>query len=327
MGMTSRHTSDFGHSDAKPESAKDRAIALSAVQPHDSVLLASMLELLVGRSAGHWRIGTLHEADVLMFGPQADEALLARWRLSGKPWVALQDPEDEPTTASHVLHRPLRVFPLLALLKEIEEEAGETAPSPGVAHPQPLPSNWQLADALRTLGMGTTHGQWLRTGGIYVRDDGRQFAAADADLARIREGRLQDAGFTDRVPAPPAGLRVHPIEELAWFAGWWADGERLAPWLSADMRFRIRHWPDLGTIRAGRDAIRLTAMLGNQMWTADELVAASGIDRSQVVRYLNATSVSGLLVTRAGAPRVQPERPPGLIASLVRGLRARLGLG
>jgi hypothetical protein len=307
-------------------SGRDCVIALAGVDLHDRMLLSSMLDLLVGRTSGHWRLGETREADVLMFGNDAPDALLESWRVGGKPWVAILDHNDNPTTASHVLHRPVRVFPLLSLLREIEDETGSAGPAPAKSSPSAVPDHWQFANELRSLGLGSHHAGWHRAGDIWVRNDGQQFAANDDDLRRMRKSGLSELRLVDAMSAPPPALRLHPIEELAWCIGWWSDANQLAPWLDRSMRFRLRHWPDLGTVEVAQPAIRLLALLAQRSWTVEELVGASGNSPTDVLRALNATAVSGLLLTRAGPPKPAPAPVAGFLGSLLRGIRSRLGL-
>jgi hypothetical protein len=262
-----------------------------------------------------------------MFSSAADETELAAWKASGKPWIALTHPDDDPTTASHVLQRPIRVFPLLNLLKEIEEESGFLDQVATVrVEPTEMPSRWQFADQLRTLGLGASHGEWFAAGSIHVSDDGRQFAASPEVLAQLREGRFEPAPLGARCPRPPVGLTLRPIEELAWWIGWWSDAQQLAPWLEAGMQFRLRHWPDFGLIPVSHSTLRLAALSAQKLWTLQRLVEAAVASRGEVVRFVNAMSVSGLLVTHAAPPRPKPAPKPGLVAGLLRGLRVRLGL-
>lgn len=305
----------------------DCVIATSGIDPQEQALLTSMLDLLGGRCRGHWRIGGIASAQVLMFSAAADESELAAWKASGKPWIALTHHDDDPTTASHVLQRPIRVFPLLNLIKEIEEEAGFLGQVATVTiEPRELPPRWRFADQLRTLGLGAGHGEWYSAGPLLVSDDGRQFAASSDVLAQLREGRFEPAPLGARCAHPPVGMPLHPIEELAWWIGWWSDAQQLAPWLDAGMQFRLRHWPDFGLIPVARSTLRLAALSAQKLWTLPQLVDTGVAGRGEVVRFVNAMSVSGLLVTHAAPPRPAPPPKPGLVAGLLRGLRLRLGL-
>ncbi len=305
----------------------DCVIATSGIDPQEQALLTSMLDLLGSRSRGHWRLGSVASAQVLMFSASADESELVHWKASGKPWIALTHHDDDPTTAAHVLQRPIRVFPLLNLLKEIEEEAGFLGQVAAVrVEPKELPPRWQFADQLRTLGLGASHGEWYSAGTVLVSDDGRQFAASSAVLAQLREGRFEPAPLGARCARPPTGMPLHPIEELAWWIGWWSDAQQLAPWLDLGMQFRLRHWPDFGLIPVSHSTLRLAALAAQRLWTLPRLVEAAAASRGEVVRFVNAMSVSGLLVTHAAPPRPAPAPKPGLVAGLLRGLRIRLGL-
>lgn len=313
-------------SDGAPE-RPDCVIATGGLDEREQALLTSMLDLIAGRSHGHWRIGPLANAHVLIFSARADEDLLAQWKARGRPWIALTDANDAPPIATHVLQRPLRVFPLLDVLQEIEQAHG-VAGNSAVAKPVPvvLTPRWQLADQLRQLGLGTSHGEWKAAGNVYVSDDGRQFAANGTALAQLRNGSFDPQPLGARCARIPAGLPVHPIAELAWWIGWWSDASSLAPWLDAGMQFRLRHWPDFGLVPVARSTLRLAALAAQRLWTVPRLAAAAMVPDAEVVRFVNAMSVSGLLVTHAAPPRARAAGRGGFVGALLRGLRTKLGL-
>ncbi len=317
-------------------------LGISGVGDNERLVLASMLTLVEGRTAMRWQLGEATDADVLVVGSQADDALLRDWQASSKVWIAMLGPGDARPATAHTLQLPLRLFPLLTLLTELEQlpelfsrqvaPAGVSKVATGsmsarlgfqaavVGSPA-----WQFAESLRRSALATAHGQWRRAGCVYLRDDGRVFATDDASLRALREGQLVLPRFDGTMAQTAASLSEYPIEQLAWFAGWWADADHLAPWLEPAAHYRLRQWPDFGTLRGDQGTLRIAALLASRAWALDALMEHGDLERQQVIRFLNAASLCGLLITSAPAPS-PPNKPDGFLTGLLGAMRARLGL-
>jgi hypothetical protein len=304
-------------------------LAHTGLDENDASVLASMVKLLKNRTSMDWNIGSPSRADVLIVGAHADEQLLQRWQASGKVWIAaLRSHESRPLTP-HTLQVPIRVFPLLTLLRELEQLPQLHSPTrlaPAMVRQPSSDPRWAFGKRLRSLALSIEHGNWLRFGALYVRDDGRCYAADAATIELMRTRALRWNGDETIEARPAADCLVRPVEELAWFTGWWADDRELAPWLDPDESYRLRHWPDFGSLGGDQSQLRLAALLAARAWRFDELTQARGLTTAQVVRFLNAASLSGALIACAPAIAPPPPKPPGFIVGLVQNIRSRLGL-
>lgn len=317
-------------------------LGISGVGDNERLVLASMLTLVNGRTAMRWQIGEATNADVLMVGSQADDALLRDWQTSNKAWIAMLEPGDARPATAHTLQLPLRLFPLLTLLTELEQlpEIFSRQVAPGGVSKVPMESMaarlgfrepvvgspvWHFAESLRRSALVTSHGQWNRAGCVYLRDDGCVFATDDASLRALREGQLALPRFAATMAQKPANLSEYPIEQLAWFTGWWAEADHLAPWLEPAAHYRLRQWPDFGTLRGDQSTLRIAALLASRAWALDALVQHGDLERHHVIRFLNAASLCGLLITSAPTPS-PPNKPNGFLTGLLGAMRVRLGL-
>ena len=314
---------------ANQKARSHASLALCGLGEVDAAVMASMIGLLQGRTAMQWTLTTPNLADFLVVGPEPVQAVLTSWQASGKPWVAVVRSGDARPPTAHTLQLPMRMFPLLTLLEELEDlvVVQTLAPAP-VGNAQPVNSaNWQFPSLLHQAKLATAYGSWRRAGQLYVRDDASAFACEQADFEALRRGELSLTRFEQSLPEPPANCAKRPIEELMWFIGWWADSQQLAPWLAAHAHHRLRQWPDFGNLQASQIQLRLASMVVARAWTVDELVDGHGFAREQVTRFMNAASLSGLLIESVPAPKLIAPKANGFLARLVENMRSRLGLG
>lgn len=98
---------------------------------------------------------------------------------------------------------------------------------------------------------------------------------------------------------------ARPIDEVLWRVGlltpWGRDHEQ-------PPRFGLRRWPDLARLPHRAEHIQLCAALAAQPRSVDELVAMSGLGRSDVMHWLHACELCGLL--QASSAEENPSRAP-----------------
>lgn len=301
-------------------------LATTGLNEVDAAVLASMMGLLKDRTSKRWKLGAPKEADVLLVGPEPDDKVLANWKVSGKAWVAVMRSHDARPPTEHTLPLPFRLFPLLTLLQELEQ-LPNVAASEAASHARDAArGQWRFANALHNVRLATAHGLWQRAGKVYLRDDACAFAADEASLDALHRGAWNAADFEESVAQPPSDCQLRPVEELTWFVGWWADGKHLAPWLSEHAHHQLRQWPDFGCLNGSQVQLRLASLLVASAWTVDALVQTRGFEREQVIRFMNAATLSGLLIESAPAPVPVSPKAGGFLSKLLTNFRARLGL-
>ncbi len=309
-----------------------RTLATIGLPSDVAGLMPPMLRVLKGRTQYEWCVGEPPEARVVLLGPDAVQVSVEQWVAQGKLPVEVNRPGERRLGGIHSMELPVRMFALLSLLNDIEP----LLVSEHNASDRDSNSSGQLAlrgvsnfvEAFRALCPATAAGSWLRSGNIYVRDDGLEFALHRDHFEALQSGQLVIGAFEESLTAPPGDLIRRPVEALAWYAGWAC--ERLLPDLDANALFRLRRWPDFGTIGSQHHQIRLAAMLAGHPWSRDALTQKSGLGVDYVTRFFNAAAVAGLLeATATSTPPASRAAQPasGLLASIVRGVRLRLGLG
>ncbi len=285
--------------------------------------LHSMLKILDGRAAASLRSAPIDAADVLIARPGSRPDLIADWNARGRPVVLLVDDSSELPVSPFVLRHPLRVMPLLGVLDQIAEQWSthtKQIHEPG--------ANWTAAESIRSLTEGGAGGWHVaRTSSSHEvwAHDGHAHAAA-ALFDRLRGSALPMSRFSPATSAPPAGLAHISLQDLGWFIGLHGPAG-LAPWLSRDVSYSLRRWPDFGRLGASPEMIELSAIAASQARTPAELVDLSRCAADVVLRFLTAASLAGLLAARqpASTPASTP-RQGGAWTRLVGDLRRHLGL-
>jgi len=284
--------------------------------------LHSMLKILDGRATASWRQAPIEAADVLIARPGSRPDLIADWNKQGRPVVLLVDDSSEQPPSPFVLRHPLRVMPLLGVLDLIAEQWSDDPRR--VQDPR---ASWTAAESIRSLTEGGAGGWHVaRTPGsheIWVRDGHAHAAASTFD--RLRGNALTTGRFSPATSAPPTGLAHMSLQDLGWFIGLHGPAG-LAPWLSRDVSYSLRRWPDFGRLGASPETIELSAITAAQARTPVELADLSRCHADVVHRFLTATSLAGLLAVRqpAAIPAAAPRQ--GAWTRLVGDLRRHLGL-
>jgi hypothetical protein len=147
-------------------------------------------------------------------------------------------------------------------------------------------------------------------------------------VARLRRGslRYRDARADD--PPPDAGF---PIELLLWTLGMVLQPDELLPQVTARGWVQLARWPDFGRIRSNPAQLKMSALLTNRAFQVDEVFAAVGEPRPQVIAFVNACALCGLLSdapVETTAPSVAHVASEGRsLGGLMQRLRGALGIG
>lgn len=294
--------------------------------PDTSHALHSMLKILRGRTSATWETATLDRADVLIAPSGAEPHIVDDWIRRGRPVIQIANDASEQPPSPYVLRPPLRVMPLFCILDLIAEN-----PSANASHASEPVSNWGAAESLRSLtegGVGGWHVARTSAGRDIWACEGHAHAPPDV-FVRLRAGNLLVSRFVPATSAPPTDLAHMSLSDLGWFIGLGGPAE-LAPWLSREVSYSLRRWPDYGRLGVTPNVIELAAIAAAQPHTPGALADLTRHDSGAVHRFLTASSLAGLLVARVPqhvpAPAAAAPRWGGAWTRLVGDLRRHLGL-
>jgi hypothetical protein len=251
--------------------------------------------------------------------------------MSAAPMPQDQLPEEHPQAVDEEAEPP---SPAPALPGSVE--AGTLAPTtiqPTARPPGPAPTPPVPPPAPpRPLGLA----DWLATGQLpgrmrYRRNAGptllidpvtRQFhgPAALKSLAGYFEGEVAesdfepaDAGTWTREAA--ALGPAQPLARLQWYAGLLAGKGSLLPGYDAAGLFKLGKWPQ--TEREFPKHFRIATAMMKGPATLDDIAAASGVPRDEVIDFVNASLATGFAEPYLEPePEPEPQKPGGLFGRL-----------
>ena len=118
------------------------------------------------------------------------------------------------------------------------------------------------------------------------------------------------------------GGAAQPISRLVWIAGMGAHPGELAHDLAGAQRFKLNKYPQAE--REFPRHIRIATAMLKQLSTVDELVKASGMEREEVVGYINGCHAIGLVESDRPAAAVADSAEPakGGLFDRLRGKKA-----
>lgn len=283
-------------------------------------------------------------------------SLLPAYRLRGRlgAWdgtpchllIAAADDTHGHRALSLALSRGLPVMALGAPLADIGIEpihAGSPASvlarlmrdqlQPVAATAAAAPGNGETGPALCRLAAAPLRGRAVEVecNGrvIHLRPElGRVYAASHSDLLAVADGM---SGSPWRIEPSERPLDAHDLVSASIESFLLRTAQRAADRLPAfpDGRYRLHAWPDLGSVPAYLDAMRVGRLLIRNAMSPDELVEAdSGLDRRRIDTCLWAFAAAHLL-SDAGPRRPLPvpiERPRRVQFGLWSSIARRFGL-
>lgn len=234
-------------------------------------------------------------------------------------------PENLPAhELSRALHRSINEYDGKSTAGEsddVEPAAADTAPDTG---PQPLICRLSDPTIVGKPMDLVRSGRWvgLRPG------RGRVYASAHSDLNEARDGLLGTQWTLD--PGNETRTGEISMSMDAFFIVAAQEGRDRLPDFG-DKKFKLRHWPDLGSAPDQIDALRAARALLQSFLDVDALAARCSIDRASANACMWAFAAANLLqpeadtVIRLHAPAKRPRAPRHAI-SLLRRIGARFGL-
>lgn len=298
--------------------------------------LLCMLGLLSRRTRCLWQLVDSSTADVLFLGAGVDAATEAALAARAQRVIRIAAFEREHPGAALRIEYPFRVFQVLTVLQEVDEQMS----APGGIYRSTTPdhaagSEWSLVHSLQALAHRNSHGQWHVSRypdgrELYLRDDLLETAADASVRADVAQGRLPADPFQPSTP-PESDVPRTPAQYLIWQTGYHAGTGQLNPRLDPHGAYQLTAWPDFGVIRPDRQSLRMAALLGAAAYTRTQLASALGPAASLdcVNRFFNATHASGLLHLAKAGSDAHPkpaQSATSFVGALVGRLRERLGL-
>ena len=317
-------------------------VSVVSEYPEEVAVVRSMLSILQGNCADRWRyveVDSVDSADLVLMSSRGADGASSQLG-NGQVLAQLLSPGEAPNGGGLALQRPVRAMPFLDFLNTASEQLRSLRNvQPQASGPYRSTPLVAVCHALADLRKTST---FRRPLGL-VDKTGTQVAAVNANRGAVAvpygldetvERLSQD--FAQAVPLTARGWedaiavnQEQHLDKLCWKLGQeLARQEGLACWLRNAPSFRLLAWPDFGAIGTDRAGIRLSAHLSQRVLTPDALALATGLGQEEVVGFLNATSLCGLLVYSSGPvsrPRPLSARPPEQLSVIAR-LRSRLGL-
>jgi hypothetical protein len=200
--------------------------------------------------------------------------------------------------------------------------APATPPPPPQAPPMPLAprglGDWLAPGALPGRMRFRRH-----VGPALLIDPATRTYHGPATLKPIAEYFEGSVGLDDFEPVDAATWAhdaaalgaAQPLSRLQWFAGLVAGKGQLLPGYEPEGRFRLGKWPQ--TEREYPKHFRIATAMMKGPTTIDELAAASGVERAEVVDFVNANLATGFAEPwREPEPEPEAPRPGGLLGRL-----------
>lgn len=312
----------------------------------EELLLMTMLRLVRPATCStpvHWQFVSEQPCDVCVgTTPKAHNGALH---------VLALHHGDPDAGAALSLHFPLRVAAVEALVEQVENRLQQRPQQPlrpstpattsgsgggerGPAQPEPATASplLRFADQVqRQLAAGRDIVELAEPGKpalLVVECWRRQFLlpaerspaqSADAWLPAIEPLLSQcefrsPTGMRERYAATSAPRRS--VDRLLWGLGMLTRGPLLLAALAPQAQFQLRHWPDFGALGTPGRYIRLAALLVRQACSLKQLQAATSMATDEVVAFLNASALCGLLkpvaqgAGSAAGPAPRPPTPP-----------------
>ncbi len=258
--------------------------------------------------------------------------------MSTAPMPQDQLPEEHPQAVDEEAEPPSPAPTLPASVEAgtlapttIQPAASIAVETTSIPIPPPVPPPAPPAPA-RPRGLG----DWLAPGQLpgrmrYRRNAGpmllidpitRQFhgPAALKPVAGYFEGAVELADFEEADAATWAREAAalgpaQPLARLQWYAGLLAGKGELLPGFDANGQFKLGKWPQ--TEREFPKHFRIATAMMKGPATLDDITAASGVPREDVVDFVNASLATGFAEPYSEPePEPEPQKPSGLFGRL-----------
>lgn len=289
-------------------------------------MLKSLIDLLGARTSEEWLYRDDVPADALLLDIDNPDAV-ATWKT--KPETVRRNTiayskDEHNFSIARRLAKPLRAAELIAVLKDIEQTADST---PAPAAPSEMKTLAECAarhsDGAMRLACGDHE--------VVLDRNRQQFCSSEHGdaLAALLTHPFSEYqityGTAAEVPAD-SSVKWQDPKALLWLIGQCGSHGRLISDIDRGGQFRISRWPGFGAVRPSHKVLSLCSLLTrNNAMGIDEIRSVSGFPEFDVVAFLNAAFLTGILVVQRGdahkpeneaaKPEVSTERK-GLLAKI-----------
>jgi len=309
-------------------------------------LLDTMLWVLKGTTNAAWIKAQPEEADIVVVHQDDDRSsAAAAWRARGKLVVQIaaqsSDNSVDIEATANTLVYPFRAVDVLSLLERLNAQLDADLSSPAVADraadgAASEDGPWKFVEALRAVRDVRNSEQWLAAhqgaaAVLWLRGDGAVYRATAQTVETIRSGKLALSALTIHPASTmPVDVPQRSGFELGWYAGLFAS-QALAPWLSTQTKYRLRQWPNFGSIRPSPAVLKVVSALASAPASVNDLVSRSGLPAGEITRAFNALSTCESIaevetVRNIEMRRVVTATPSGGFTGFLKRVRRHLGL-
>lgn len=309
-----------------------RRLAFIGLEPDTVSACLSMLKIMEGRSSVEWSKAAPDIADVLIM-PSAGNSETQPWEGSDKPRIVVFPSGEKRPSARFSLPHPFRVMQLLNVLDDVAEsfqETPENTVNPEKAAATVMDFGYSLQHILTdTQQRHRLYKTQSDNGAVFVAPQTGCYYTSLAFLKQLRQQQLNLPALKAATRALPENLVRRPVFELAWYVARFSP-RPLGSWIPADGVFKLKRWPNFGTVRGSRVHLSLCALLTRQPLSRKAILARSQCSEEELDRFLTACDMAGLLKSTtdrsASTPNLEVTHSEGRFGGLIRGLRSRLGL-
>lgn len=274
-------------------------IGTRGLASHERALLNNQLRMLKGRTRAQWALADDNEAtQVLILGGEVAAGGRATALVSGAP---------------RVIDWPVRLFGLIELLGEAETR---------ILHDSQTPL---LSAHLASLQAATAFA--LPPWTLVIEPDRQAILTDCPSLVPLAKALLSAGAPLAPQPLPVGDGSLKPLglAALRWSLALreTAGAQRFA---QPAATFRIEAWPSFGEWESSAELLRLAALYSRHEASLEQGARFAGCSQDQVALFLHACSQCGLGVHRGEPPPEYAASPGTGESSLLKRLRARLGL-
>jgi hypothetical protein len=306
-----------------------KTISSRGLTDKDQLVLKSLIDLVITRTRHNWSYTDNTESDVAIVDTDNLSnlsSILNDLRAHRILAVEYSSREASSGVTPFRIPKPLRAANLISTINAVEAslESDETGPEQDSSAPPA-----QQSQARETLKTDTTASELLSgTGAQWLRiTSGELYGVVEliGDRYQISPGSTLDELLAqpDRqvqgVAAPDTSdpSAWHKTRSLRWKLGHYLSDGQLLNTLHGSSRFKLLRWPPSDVPRLAPHIMTLCALLGRKSGaTLDEIVAESGIPKTDAIAFINGAYMAKALSVRAfnhaekANPEAATEEPP-----------------
>lgn len=320
-------------------------ITTRGLSPTQDLVLRSLIELLPGRTREDWGYSDDENADVMIIDVEST--------VGGKIWerYSTQDRKhcvvavvNEASTlgVQYSITKPIRFRGLLDVLDNISTSRrwlSEAGHNNGwqLKDEQVVvaPSHYKLLEILISKKLG--HAMRVSVGDVdlFVVDSAQNRCYLLADIERVYEActsyeveiRTQPE-TQQQIELPLRSTQLFSLESFRWNVGLNAFGGKLLPEIANWRGYQLNHWPNFGGLNHLPGVHpQLAAYLSAGPGTVDSISETLGLNKSEVIDFLNACYLCGWLANMVQTAKDNDENKLSAgMGRVVVNIRRRLGV-